>query len=125
MLEQTFANSKIKYRLINDAPNDLPVSIGICIYRVLQELLNNTLKHARATEISVHIFKNKDTVIMMVEDDGIGIRQNETATNGIGLHNIAGRVHALKGTFLIEPGPFKGTIATARIPLLSSADIRG
>jgi len=119
LLEQTLANSKIKYILINNAPNDLPVNIGTCIYYVLQELLNNIFKHARATELSVNIFRNKDTVIMMVEDDGIGIGQNVAETGGIGLHNIAGRVHALNGAFSIEPGPYKGTIATVRIPSLT------
>lgn len=125
LVEQTLANSRIKYSLINDLTKDLSENIRICLYRVLQELLNNILKHAQATKVAIQIFKNKNTIIMMVEDDGIGIQPLGTkissgrkthTTLGIGLQNIAGRVNALNGTFTIEPGPSKGTIATVRIP---------
>ncbi len=124
LLEQTISNSGIKYKLSNNVPNELPLNICICLYRVLQELLNNILKYAQAKEISVQIFKNTDTVIMMVEDDGIGIGETEIAAGGIGLKNISGRIHALNGTFVIEKGPYKGTIATARIPLSPVTDMK-
>jgi signal transduction histidine kinase len=73
----------------------------------------------------VQIFKNKNVLIMMVEDDGIGFLQNDGLIQGIGLNNIAGRIHALLGTFIIEPGPVKGTIATVRIPLSPSVNNKG
>lgn len=116
LVEQTFANSKIKYSLKNDLPAGFPENIQICLYRVLQELLNNILKYAQATEVAVQIFKNKNTIILFVEDNGIAI-QNKNLANGIGLHNIAGRINVLNGVFAIEPGPVKGTVATIRIPL--------
>ncbi|NTW34173.1 MAG: tetratricopeptide repeat protein [Bacteroidetes bacterium] len=118
LVEQTLANSDIKYKLTNNIPNDISENIGIGLYRVLQELLNNTLKHAKASVIAVQIFKNKDVLIMIVEDDGIGIKKNDTKEWGIGLKNIAGRVNALNGIFLIETGPVKGTVATVRIPII-------
>ena len=118
LVEQTLANSTLKYSLKNVAPAGLPENIQVCLYRVLQELLNNILKHAHATEIAIQIFKNKNTLIMMVEDNGMGIRNNKT--NGIGLHNISGRVTALNGIFTIEPGHVKGTVGTVRIPLQES-----
>lgn len=94
---------------------EFPENIQVCLYRVLQELLNNILKYAQATEVAVQIFKNKNTIILFVEDNGIAI-QNENIANGIGLHNIAGRINVLNGVFTIEPGPVKGTVATIRIP---------
>lgn len=118
LMEDTFKNSKIKFSLMNDIPNDLHVNTGICIYRILQELLSNIIKHAQASEIAVQIYKNKNTLIVMVEDDGIGINNHDSTASGIGLNNIAGRVNALDGSFVIEPGPLKGTIATAKIPII-------
>ena len=116
LVEQTLANSLLKYSIKNEISIELSSSIQLCVYRVLQELLNNIIKHAQATEIAIQIFKNKDTLIMMVEDNGIGFQMN-SITDGIGLRNIEGRVAALKGIFLIESFPTKGTIATVRIKL--------
>ncbi|MES2138286.1 MAG: sensor histidine kinase [Bacteroidota bacterium] len=116
LVDQTFANSKIKYSLKNDLPAGLPENIQVCIYRVLQELLNNILKYSQATEVAIQILKNKNTLILFVEDNGIAI-QKGSLDNGIGLQNIAGRIDTLKGLFTIEPGPVKGTVATIRIPL--------
>ena len=117
LMEETLANSKIKYRLETDKNQALEGTVQVGIYRVLQELLTNILKHAGATEVSVQIFTAGKHVIMMVEDNGWGITNKKNNGNGIGLNNIAGRVNALKGIFTIEPGPIKGTVATIRIPV--------
>lgn len=117
LIEQTLSNSGIKYFLSNKAPFYLPENIRVCVYRVLQELLNNIIKHAQASEISVQIFRNKNILVMMVEDNGTGINKSETGNTGIGLAGIAGRVTAAGGSFFIEKGPAKGTVATIRIPL--------
>lgn len=119
LAEQTFANSEIKYSLKNDLATGFQENIQICLYRVLQELLNNILKYAQATEVAIQIFKNKDTIILFVEDNGIAI-QNKDITNGIGLRNIEGRINVLNGVFTIEPGTVMGTVATIRIPLPNS-----
>ncbi len=70
LAEQTLANSKLKYSLKNESSAGLPPTIQVCLYRILQELLNNILKHAQASEIAIQIFKNKNTILMMVEDNG-------------------------------------------------------
>jgi len=116
LLEQTFLNSKIKYSFSKDLPPDIPENVQICLFRVLQELLNNILKHSEATEVAVETLKYQNNIIMMVEDNGKGIPE-EVKSDGIGLQSISARVHSLNGSFKIEPGPSKGTIATIRIQL--------
>ncbi|HXC06226.1 MAG TPA: sensor histidine kinase, partial [Bacteroidia bacterium] len=117
LLEQTFANSAIRYSFDKHLPPDLPENTQICLYRVLQELLSNILRHAQATEVAVQLFKSQNHIILMVEDNGKGIGEHQS--DGIGLQSISARVHALNGSFTLEPGPLKGTIATVRIQLAS------
>lgn len=124
LLEKTLVNSNIKYNFDTHGIKDIPENTAINLYRIFQELLGNVLKHSDAAEVSVQLFKNKDMLIMIVEDDGIGINSASTQQggitqkkDGIGLMNIAGRVHVMNGSFTLEPGPVKGTVATVRIPL--------
>lgn len=85
----------------------LDQTIEIVIYRVVQELLNNTIKHAKATEAYVQISKNDKMISLTVEDNGKGFDVN-SQKNGIGLSNIQHRVDYLKGKMDIQSDE-KGT----------------
>ncbi|AXG69729.1 oxygen sensor histidine kinase NreB [Kordia sp. SMS9] len=89
------------------------------VYRILQELINNTLKHAKATEISI-IFKSDITnFIIIYKDDGVGFHQNELQQKkGIGLKNIESRLSVLSGSFQFEEVS-KGIKITIHIPIIS------
>ena len=89
------------------------------LYRCGQELVNNVVKHAKASEILVQLIKHEQSIVLMVEDDGIGFQQHETNMGdyGIGLTNIETRVRTLKGEFIIESRENKGTTASIEIPL--------
>ena len=69
------------------------------VYRIVQELIGNTLKHAKASEISIQLNEYDESVNLMVEDDGVGFDplklRKET---GIGLENLKARVAKLGGT---------------------------
>jgi len=95
--------------------NDLELNL----YRCGQELLNNAVKHARASEIMVQLIKHDQSIILMVEDDGIGFEQNKNSLEnfGIGLTNIETRVRTLNGEFILESRRSKGTIASIEIPI--------
>lgn len=86
------------------------------IYRIVQELLKNSIKHAEASEVIVQISIDEKMLTLEVEDDGKGF---DTAlhNDGIGLKNIRSRTEFLKGTFNIESTPKQGSTFTIQVPL--------
>jgi signal transduction histidine kinase len=90
----------------------IPQEMEIHVYRIIQEIVNNIIKHAQATEGKVIIKRWYDRLNIDVEDNGIGFDvslQNSRNTRGIGLHGIAERTHLIGGIFRIESTPGKGT----------------
>lgn len=94
----------------------MPPEVEVGVYRIAQELMNNTMKHAGAKRVSLQLLKNKGHLVMIFEDDGKGIEQNERS-DGIGLRNMRERAHAMHGTFTMGKGIEGGLAATLRIPL--------
>jgi signal transduction histidine kinase len=95
------------------------------IYRIVQEALTNVAKHAQATTCRVFLQRLTNTVLVTIEDDGIGFRPEEVsvpgASRGIGLVGIRERVTQLRGELRLESGPGRGTRLTVEIP----AHLRG
>jgi signal transduction histidine kinase len=89
------------------------------LYRCGQELLQNAVKHAKASEILVQLIKHDHSIVLMVEDDGIGFEkaENKMEIFGIGLTNIETRVRTLNGDFFIESSENKGTTASIELSL--------
>lgn len=82
----------------------------VFIYRIVQELVNNALKHAQAKEILVQLATHKNNIHITVEDDGIGYDTYSVKTNkGSGLSNIEYRVNYLQGTIDTVSSPNNGT----------------
>ena len=90
--------------------------IEIVIYRSAQELINNALKHACATNIIVHLFIEPDRIALSVEDNGKGFDPNIEPT-GIGLSNIRSRVSLFKGKIDLNSQPDIGTEVMIEISL--------
>ena len=85
------------------------------VYRIIQELLNNALKHAHATEIDVQVNKMDDRLFIMVEDNGKGF-DHINAKQGLGLGNLKSRVNVLRGEMEIDSSKDRGTSITVHIP---------
>jgi signal transduction histidine kinase len=90
---------------------NLSKNYQIFIYRIIQELLNNALKYANASEILVSCSQNKETFFITVEDNGTGFNVLEKSNTGMGLRNIKNRVEFLNGKLEIESIINKGTSA--------------
>jgi two-component system NarL family sensor kinase len=89
----------------------LEQSIEIIIYRIVQELLNNILKHAAASEAFVQLIKEENRLNVVVEDNGRGFDLNLPGNKeGAGLINVRSRVDYLKGRLAIHTEPGKGTL---------------
>jgi len=86
-------------------------------FRVIQELLNNIIKHAEASSVVLSIKKSKIFIISEVEDNGVGFDLNDKMSAGFGLMNIDERIRILKGTYDIKSGIGKGTKFRITIPL--------
>jgi len=74
----------------------------INLFIILQELLHNSVKHSKCSEIKIIINANKKKLIVKYYDNGIGFVQNETKSSGMGLNNIEARVKLFYGTYKIK-----------------------
>ena len=101
---------KINYQSIGVENEMIDQTTAITIYRIVQELINNTIKHAAAATAIVQVTKTNGQLAVTVEDDGKGfdpvILQG---VKGIGWTNIQSRVDFLKGKLDVQSGPDKGT----------------
>ncbi len=85
-------------------------SSQLMIYRIVQELLNNVIKHAKAKDVLVQLSQFNNTLSLTVEDDGQGFDvQKALAEKSIGLSNLKARVEFLNGTLSIDSSMEKGT----------------
>ena len=98
----------------------LSKKLTLGIYRITQELLNNAFKYARARTINVQLIRHPNSILLTVEDDGVGFEKSDLSrlvNNGIGLRNIQSRSRALGGRFNIDSKKGRGVFATVEIPL--------
>ena len=100
----------------------LPIDVEVCVYRFIQEALTNVSRHAQARTCRIFVQRVASSVIVTVEDDGIGWRPPQagdtTARNGLGLVGIRERVADLDGIFRIEGTAGKGTRLTIELPFV-------
>lgn len=85
------------------------------IYRIIQELLSNIMRHAEAKNISLQFVCDSDEISIIVEDDGKGFDLNKNH-EGMGLKNVFTRIDNLGGTMDIDSKPGRGTIISVSIP---------
>jgi signal transduction histidine kinase len=93
--------------------------VEIALYRIVQEALNNVIKHARASRAHVEFAWREGMVQCAVRDDGIGfeVASAEKRALGLGLIGMRERLEALGGEMLIHSVPGQGTVMTATIPV--------
>lgn len=109
---------QIHYQSIGMDNSVIDQTTSITIYRIIQELINNTLKHAQAKNAIVQVSKNENGISITVEDDGKGFDTSLlTRSKGIGWSNIQNRVEFLKATMDVQSSADKGTSVQVDIPL--------
>ena len=88
------------------------------LYRVIQECVNNVIKHSRANNLDISLIKDADGIAATVEDNGLGFdTKDKQKFEGIGLKNISSRVAFLKGTVDFDSSPGKGTLVAIHVPI--------
>jgi signal transduction histidine kinase len=99
----------------DEITEDLPDSHRTCLYRVVQEALNNCARHSQATEVRVVVHRDREGLSVTVQDDGIGFEPGRE--KGMGLLGMEERVERLGGRFSIESKPGNGTVLCIHFPL--------
>ncbi len=111
------ANEQLKvHTAIHGLENFKNSQTSIFIFRILQELVNNTIKHANAKTLTIYITKNIEAINIMVEDDGKGFDATQLA-NGIGLKNLRKEIQIRNGNCDIDSNSTRGTTVNIDIPI--------
>jgi signal transduction histidine kinase len=110
-------NLKISYKFFGEAFR-FEKPIESTLYRIAQELVNNAIKHANASEILVQVIQEQNRVHLTVSDNGIGFQvPSIDSLKSAGLQNIRARVQSFNGQFDIDSQPGKGTEITVEFEL--------
>ena len=96
--------------------DSLDGDLKINIYRIVQECLQNCVKHAKCKNIEVNFAATKKTLNLSIKDDGVGF-DGAKGKKGIGLRNIISRTRKIEGTLDIDSSPGNGTLIQIQIPL--------
>ena len=107
----------------HDVPNALSPDISLCLFRVLQEALRNSVKHSGARHFTVELWGTPSEVHLAVSDPGSGFDMKAAKeSQGLGLISMEERLKLVKGTFSIESQPKRGTRIHVHVPLNSESD---
>jgi signal transduction histidine kinase len=111
---------EIDFRHAN-IPPALPQEVSLCLFRVLQQALQNGVKHSGVRNFRVDLRGLSDEIQLTVSDSGVGF-ESKSAMNGegLGLISMRERLHLVKGEISIESQPNHGTTIRARVPLRTS-----
>ncbi|MDP9079291.1 MAG: sensor histidine kinase [Bacteroidota bacterium] len=116
---ENIANSTIAINFFSrgfDEPyND---TIETILYRILQECVNNVMKHAEASRLDISLIRDEQGISLSIEDNGKGFDTTDPAHyTGMGLNNMQNRISFLKGKIELDAHVGKGTLVSAYIPL--------
>lgn len=108
----------INFQFISTQSKELNNEVKIAVYRIVQELTNNSIKHAQTKNVMIQLAVDDNQLHLTFEDDGKGFQMNQLLqASGIGFANIKNRVNYLKGNLDIQSAPGKGTSVDIIIPL--------
>ncbi|GAB2823487.1 tetratricopeptide repeat-containing sensor histidine kinase [Ferruginibacter profundus] len=109
----------LKVNLYSEGLNErLDSNVETVLYRVIQECVNNVIKHSGANELDISLIKDADGIAATIEDNGKGFAEAANLrSEGIGLKNIKTRIEYLKGTVDFDSAPGKGTLVAIHVPL--------
>jgi signal transduction histidine kinase len=115
------SRSALPVRVSSSIKGRLSASIEIALYRVLQEALNNVVKHAHASTVSIDIQQQASLLVCKVQDDGVGfdpaLAQKAGRRHGLGLVSMKERVNSIGGTLEFDSSSGRGTCLLLRVPI--------
>jgi PAS domain S-box-containing protein len=113
------SNVKIHFKHA-DIPHTLPKEVSLCLFRVLQEALQNATKYSGVRDFSVELYGTPESLELTVTDSGKGFEEQEASTrHGLGLISMRERLQLVRGELSVKSRPGAGTTIYARVPLKS------
>jgi signal transduction histidine kinase len=103
----------------------LSPDVALCLFRVAQETISNTVRHAHAGRVAVELAPDNTGIEMRVSDDGIGFVPSEHASTGLGLRSIDERVRLIGGALRVDSQPGQGTRVAVYIPFEAAPYVAG
>jgi PAS domain S-box-containing protein len=101
----------------SDIPAVIPKEISLCLFRVVQEALQNAVKHSAAQDVTVEVHGTKEGINLIVSDSGVGFNwQDAMNRRGLGLISMRERLRLVNGELSIQSTPGRGTTVVARVP---------
>ena len=108
---------EVDFKQTGTAPT-IPKEVSLSLFRVLQEALQNALKHSGVREFSVELHGESESIVLRVTDAGAGFEEHEAmARGGLGLISMRERLQLVNGDFRVKSKPGAGTTVCARVPL--------
>ena len=115
-LDSVEGRSDVQTSLVAETPLNLNPRLEEALYRIAQEALNNTIRHAHAANVSVRIKMDSGWVKMVIEDDGCGFNVEKVRSGSQGLANMRKRSQDLGGSFMVASSPDQGTKLEVALP---------
>ena len=106
----------------NHQVGHLPKQMEEHVFRIMQEIINNTLRHAQASRLDIYLYQAPNELKIKVSDNGIGFDPLAQDELSYGLKNMEDRVRDMAGTFKLLTAPRKGLSIEITIPLLEGED---
>lgn len=118
LAEKVTKRTGLKVSVNGDDSTRLPAAVETALYRIVQEALNNAVKHAHASSVRIELLRTSSTVACSVSDDGQGFdAQRQQSVHGLGFVGMRERLNALGGSLRLTTEPRRGTTIQAEIPL--------
>ncbi len=113
------SNKNLKVQVYTEGLDErIDANIETVLYRVIQECVNNAIKHSGASTLDISVIKDQDGISGTVEDNGKGFDTTDKEKfEGVGLKNITTRIEYLKGTVDFDSSPGRGTLVALHVPL--------
>jgi signal transduction histidine kinase len=117
-----------KYQLqFPETPVNISKELEVCIFRVIQESLNNIIRHSKAKSFDINLLLDDNTLVLFISDDGIGFKPKKLIndkyfSDGLGLMNMQDNVEKLNGTFQIDSSNNSGTVIIVAFPIENNSE---
>jgi len=108
-----------------DVPEAIPLAIALCLYRILQEALNNVIKHGHTDQARVELVGTPRGLRLQVTDDGAGFDLGAKADGGLGLVSMRERLALVGGRLVVDSRPGSGTRINVCVPLEEAGPVQG
>jgi len=116
---------KMEIDFRSDVPGAVPLQVGLPLFRVIQEALQNVIKHSGVRWVEVELREDESEIHLLISDSGQGFNVDAALQGkGLGLTSMRERIRLVNGTIAIESRPMTGTRIQVRVPLQSKQEAR-